>query len=89
VFPGKNDKPYFEAWLRRTGRQFAVSGRLTETAMALAISEGGTVDEWRARLRIILEGEEVPSLDLLMRIDKLLAGPLKDKPAQDPQDLWF
>lgn len=89
MFPGKNDKPYFEAWLRRTGRQFAVSGRLTETAMALAISEGGTVDEWRARLRIILEGDEVPSLDLLMRIDKLLAGPLKNTSVQDPQDLWF
>lgn len=89
MFPGKNDKPYFEAWLRRTGRQFAVSGRLTETAMALAISEGGTVDEWRARLRIILEGNEVPSLDLLMQIDKLLAGASKSKSVEDAQDLLF
>ena len=44
VFAPKIDRPYFDAWLRRTGRQFAVSGRLTETAMALAASEGGTVD---------------------------------------------
>ena len=89
MFPGKNDRPYFDAWLRRTGRQFAVSGRLTETAMALAISEGGTVDEWRARLRIILEGTEVPSLDLLMRIDKLLAGPSRHVTSEDAQDLLF
>jgi len=89
VFPGKNDKPYFEAWLRRTSRQFAVSGRLTETAMALAGTEGGTVDEWRARLRIILDGNEVPSLDLLMQIDRLLAGSSKSKPSEDAQDLLF
>jgi hypothetical protein len=89
VFPGKNDKPYFEAWLRRTSRQFAVSGRLTETAMALAGTEGGTVDEWRTRLRIILDGNEVPSLDLLMQIDKLLAGPSKGKAADNTQDMLF
>jgi len=71
----KSGRPYFEAWLRRTGRQFAVSGRLTQTALALAASEGGTVEEWRARLRVLLEGDEIPSLDLLTRIDAILAGP--------------
>lgn len=75
VFTPKNDRPYFEAWLKRTGRQFAVSGRLTQTAMVLAAEEGGTVEEWRTRLRILLEGNEVPSLDLLTRIDALLSGP--------------
>jgi hypothetical protein len=89
VFPAKNDRPYFDAWLRRTGRQFAVSGRLTETAMALAASEGGSVDEWRARLRILLEGKEVPSLDLLMRIDMLLAGPTRQKPEDEGQGSLF
>jgi len=74
VISSKTDRPYFDAWLRRTGRQFAVSGRLTQTAAALSMTEGGTVDEWRARLRTLMEGEEVPSLDLLMRIDSLLAG---------------
>lgn len=73
----KNNHPYLDTWLRRTGRQFAVSGRLTQTAMALAREDGSTVDEWRARLRILLEGQEVPSLDLLTRIDALLAGPSK------------
>ncbi len=73
----KKDRPYFDAWLRRTGRQFAVSGRLTQTAMALAREDGDTIDAWRARLRTLLEGQEVPSLDLLTRIDALLAGPSK------------
>ena len=75
VFTPKTDRPYFEAWLRRTGRQFAVSGRLTQTAMVLAAEEGGTLEEWRTRLRVLLDGNEVPSLDLLTRIDALLAGP--------------
>lgn len=85
----KNDRPYFDAWLRRTGRQFAVSGRLTQTAMALAAEDGGTVDEWRTRLRILLEGGEVPSLDLLTRIDALLAGPSKARPVADAQGSLF
>ena len=71
----KNDRPYFEVWLRRTGRQLAVSGRLTQVAMVLASEEGGSVEEWRSRLRTLLDGGEAPSLDLLTKIDALLAGP--------------
>ncbi len=89
VFPQKMNRPYFDAWLRRTGRQFAVSGRLTQTAMALAAEEGGTVDEWRTRLRILLEGNEIPSLDLLTRIDALLSGPTKSADGGDSQELLF
>jgi hypothetical protein len=89
VFTGKKDRPYFEAWLRRTGKQFSVSGRLTQTAMVLAAEEGGTVDEWRTRLRVLLEGDEVPSLDLLTRIDALLAGPTPSKPDEDSQGALF
>lgn len=89
MFAPKNDRPYFDAWLRRTGRQFAVSGRLTQTAAALSATEGGTVDEWRSRLRTLLEGSEVPSLDLLMRIDMLLAGPSRNKGGGDAQGLLF
>lgn len=89
MFTGKKDRPYFEAWLRRTGKQFAVSGRLTQTAMVLAAEEGGTVDEWRTRLRVLLEGGEVPSLDLLTRIDALLAGPTNDRPEAGSQGDLF
>ena len=89
MFTGRKDRPYFEAWLKRTGKQFAVSGRLTQTAMVLAAEEGGTVDEWRTRLRVLLEGEEVPSLDLLTRIDALLAGPSPQKSHDGEQGALF
>ncbi len=85
----KSDRPYFEKWLRRTSRQFAVSGRLSQTAAALALIEGGTMAEWRARLRILLEGREIPSLDLLTRIDSLLAGPAKPRGEPSGQGLLF
>lgn len=85
----KNDRPYFDAWLRRTGKQFALSGRLTQTATMLAAAEGGTVEEWRQRLQILLEGNEIPSLDLLVRIDGFLAGPMKPRPDEDLQTPLF
>lgn len=85
----KSDRPYFEAWLRRTGRQFAVSGRLTQTATALAAEDSNTVEEWRTRLRVLLEGKEIPSLDLLTRIDALLAGPSKKRTCMEFQELLF
>ena len=85
----KTDRPYFEAWLRRTGRQFAISGRLTQIAAALAAEQGGSVDEWRKRLRILLDGREIPSLELLTRIDALLAGTSRAKRGDDQQALLF
>ena len=89
MFTGKKDRPYFDAWLRRTSKQFAVSGRLTQTAMVLATEEGGTVDHWRSQLRVLLESEEVPSLDLLTRIDAILAGPTRAAPDGDSQGALF
>lgn len=85
----KSNRPYFEAWLRRTSRQFAVSGRLTQTATALAATDGGSVTEWSARLRVLLEGKEIPSLDLLTRIDALLAKPSKNRTNLEFQELLF
>lgn len=67
-------KPYFEAWLKRTRRQLAPSGRLSEIAWILSLEDGLGHDDWRVKLRVLLEGGELPSLDLLMRIDSLLAG---------------
>ena len=89
MFTKKIDRPYFDAWLRRTGRQLAVSGRLTQTAVALAASVGGSSDEWRAQLRTILEGHEIPSLDLLMSIDAILAGPVNTQAVESQQRLLF
>jgi hypothetical protein len=89
VTSSKPDRPYFEAWLRRTGRQLAISGRLTQTATVLAKENGGTPEEWRSRLRTLLEGDEVPSLDLLMRIDGLLAGAFVKRADDSAQGVLF
>jgi hypothetical protein len=43
--------------------------------MVLAAENGDTPEEWCARLRTLMQGNEIPSLDLLTRIDALLAGP--------------
>ncbi len=83
------ERPYFDAWLRRTGRQFAISGRLTQTARALAAEQGGSEDDWRTRLRTLLAGGEIPSLELLTRIDALLAGAPKSRRSDDQQGLLF
>lgn len=85
----KSDRPYFESWLRRTGRQLAVSGRLTQVATVLSSENGGSIDEWRSRLRSLLDGEGSPSLDLLTRIDVLLAGTSKSAPPDSSQGSLF
>lgn len=85
----KSSRPYFQTWIRRTGRQLAVSGKLTQTAVALSKLEGGNIDEWRGRLRELLEGHEPPSLDLLTRIDAILARPAKVKSVEHQQSPWF
>ena len=83
MFSAKPDRPYLDAWLRRTSRRLAASGLLSQTATILAHENGGTPDEWRMRLRNLLDGEEMPSLDLLIRIDTLLMGP---PPQPGPRD---
>jgi len=71
--PKTQRRPYLDAWLKRTRRQLAPSGRLSEAALILAREEGGSHDSWRLRLRQFLDGVEIPSLELLTRIDALLA----------------
>lgn len=89
VITVKPDRPYFETWLRRTSRQFAVSGRLSQTAAMLARENGGSPDEWRTRLRTILDGGEIPSIELLTRIDALLAGPSTSRNDDRAQGMLF
>lgn len=69
------DRRYLENWLRRTRRQLAPSGRLSEVALILSQREGGGVEWHAARLRSLLDEEVVPSLDELTTIDLLLARP--------------
>lgn len=85
VFPGKPDRPYFESWLRRTRKQLAASGRLSEIALILSREEGHSPQYWSSWLREVLEEEATPSLDLLTRIDAILAPPVRyDIPLETP-----
>jgi hypothetical protein len=85
VFPGKPDRPYFESWLKRTRKQLAGSGRLSEIALILSWEEGRTPQKWSSYLREVLEEEVTPSLDLLTRIDAILAKPVRsDTPRETP-----
>jgi hypothetical protein len=83
------NRPYFNAWLSRTRRQFAVSGRLSQTALVLSQEEGGNQDDWCARLRNLLEGGETPSLELLTRIDAILSGNRAEKSTAETQSLFW
>ena len=83
MIPIRPERPYLESWLRRLGRQFAVSGRLSQTAQLLAAQDGGTAEQWRVRLRRLLDGEEAPSVELLTRIDVLLSAGRAAAPAAD------
>ncbi|MCW1926129.1 hypothetical protein OKA05_26460 [Luteolibacter arcticus] len=85
VFPGKPDRPYFESWLRRTRKQLAGSGRLSEIALILSRDDGRTLQDWSTYLREVLEKEVTPSLDLLTKIDAILAKPVRSKaPLETP-----
>lgn len=89
VITVKPDRPYFDAWLRRTSRQFSASGRLSQTALVLAKENGGTPDEWRERLRTLLDGGGTPSLELLTRIDAILTGPAPSSTDNAAQGMLF
>ena len=71
----RNTKPYLEAWLKRTRRELAGSGRLSELAVILGADGESNVQEWRIKLQRILNGQEEPSLELLTQIDSILARP--------------
>ena len=87
MFPAKPDRPYFDHWLRRTRRQLAASGRLSEFALILAREEGQSPPYWSNYLRSVLEEEATPSLDLLTKIDALLAKPVPTPAKSEPPNL--
>lgn len=83
------DRRYFESWLSRTRKQFAISGRLSQVALLLSVSEGGTPEYWQFQLRELLEGTETPSFDLLVRIDGILSSPTSvNLPKPTQTSLW-
>ncbi|MBB5353293.1 hypothetical protein HNR46_003548 [Haloferula luteola] len=68
-------RPFFATWLRRTRKQLAPSGRLSELALILSQREGDTPTHWSQWLRQVLDEEITPSLDELTTLDLLLARP--------------
>jgi hypothetical protein len=88
VFPAKPDRPYLETWLRRTRKLLSASGRLSEIALILSLDDGNTPDHWSRYLREVLDEEVTPSLDLLTRIDAILAKPVKASIQPDAPGLF-
>ncbi|MBK1828536.1 hypothetical protein [Haloferula rosea] len=89
VAPPKPDRPFLASWLRRTRKQLAPSGRLTELSMLLAQREGHTREYWAKWLRQVLDNELAPSLDELTTIDALLAKPKSSNPVREEALLPF
>jgi hypothetical protein len=81
--------PYFDTWLRRTRKQLTTSGRLSQVATVLADQDGTTPAEWEEKLRAMLEGDTTPGLEILVRIDGILAGTPKSTPEQTSEQLGF
>ncbi len=67
--------PYLETWLRRTRRQLAASGRMTQVAAVLAARDGVAPAGWEQTLRSILDGRISPGIELLTRIEAVLSAP--------------
>lgn len=84
----KPDRPYFDAWQRRMRRHFAASGRLSQAAVLLAAEDGGNPDAWARRLRDLLDGGEAPTIELITRVDALLAPPAAARPEADEQGMF-
>jgi len=79
--------PYFDTWLRRTRKQLTASGRLAQVATVLADQDGTTLAEWEEKLRAMLEGDTTPGLEILIRIDGILAGTPKLNSEDTPKQL--
>ncbi len=73
----KNQKAYLEVWLRRMRKEFSGSGRLTEVALLLAGGDGNKFTEWQMHLRKVMDGELEPDLDLITRLERLVAKPIR------------
>jgi hypothetical protein len=84
-----HQKPFLEAWLKRTGRELALSGKLSEVALILSAQQGGEVSEWRSKLQSILNKEVEPDFELLTQIDSILSRPSKPRSENSPDAELF
>lgn len=80
-------KPFLEAWLRRTRKQLSASGKISELAWILAKGESDhSQNDWRLKLQAIFQGDEEPTLEILTKIDSLLAKPSRKAIAIKSED---
>ena len=70
---------YYAKWLPRARRLLAPSGRLTELAQTLATKDEISAEDWRTRLRRILDGHELPDADLVFEVESFVARPLPER----------
>lgn len=86
-----NDPPQdrYQAWLRRTRRRLATSGGVSQAAVRLAAETGGDSRQWRERLEALLAGAEPPTIDMITRIDSLLAKPVPQAGENPAQEMLF
>jgi len=85
----QNANDRYQTWLKRVRRRLAASGGISQAAMLLATETGGDRSHWRARLEAMLDGSEPPCIDMLTRIDSMLATPSAEISADPAQGLLF
>lgn len=70
---------YYAKWLPRARRLLAPSGLLTELAQTLAAKDEVPAEDWRSRLRRVLDGHEQPDADLVFEVERFVSRPLPAK----------
>ena len=68
----KKDRRYVEVWLRRTRKELAVSGKISELVFRLQQQASSQQHNWSVKLHQLLNGEWEPNMDELIHLDGLL-----------------
>ena len=77
---------YFTKWLPRARRLLAPSGRLTELAHTLSAKDQIPAEDWRTRLRRVLDGHEQPDTDLVFEVERFVARPISERPSEQTEE---
>ncbi|MGJ8725767.1 MAG: hypothetical protein ACSHYB_14500 [Roseibacillus sp.] len=77
---------YFTKWLPRARRLLAPSGRLTELAHTLSAKDQIPAEDWRTRLRRVLDGHEQPDTDLVFEVERFVARPIPERNVEQTKE---
>ena len=77
---------YFTKWLPRARRHLAPSGRLTELAHTLSAKDQIPAEDWRSRLRRVLDGHEQPDTDLVFEVERFICRPTPEKVVEQTEE---